>query len=124
MIVLSGCAMLGLAVPTAVSGCAVGINYTFTNIAYKTYCYPVADVEASLDEVLKRMDIKETKRETAQGNVSLTAVTSNLNIYIDLERVTPTVTRIEVNAKKGIIFKDKATATEIIVQTEKNLAKS
>ena len=123
ILVLSGCAMIGLAVPTAVSGCAVGIDYTFTNIAYKTICYPVADVEAALHNVLKKMDIKETKRETEDGNVGVTAVTGKLNIDIKLEKVTPTVTRIQVNAKEGFIFKDKATATEIIVQTEKKLVK-
>jgi len=31
------------------------------------------------------------------------------------------VTKIEVNAKKGFFLRDKSTATEIIVQTEKNL---
>jgi hypothetical protein len=123
ILVVSDCAMMGLAVPTAVSGCAVGIDYTFTNIAYKTICYPVADVETALHKVLKKMDIKETKRETEDGNVGVTAFTGKLNINIELEKVTPTVTRIQVNAKEGFIFKDKATATEIIVQTERNLVK-
>ena len=118
---LSNCAIMGLAVPAAVSGCEVGINYTFTNIAYKTICYPDADVEAALNNVLKKMDIKETKRTAAEGKVSVMAVTDKLDIGIDLEKITPTVTSIKVNAKEGFFFKDKATATEIIVQTEKNL---
>jgi len=120
-LVLSGCAMMGLAIPAAVSGCAVGINYTFTNIAYKTICSPDANVEAALYKVLKKMDIKEAKRKSEEGKVSITAVTGNLDIYIDLEKITPTVTSIQVNAKKGFFFKDKATASEIIVQTEKDL---
>ena len=118
---LSGCAMMGIAVPAAVSGCAIDVNYTFTNIAYKTICYPFDNVEVALDKVLKKMDIKETTRKIEDGNVRVMAVTANLDIYIDLEKVTPTVTSIKVNAKKGIFFKDKATATEIIVQTEKNV---
>jgi hypothetical protein len=122
VLALSGCAAIGLTVPTAaVSGGAAGVNYSFTNNAYKTISYPVADVEAALNRALKKMDIKETKRQKEEGKVSISAITSNLDIYIDLEKVTPTVTKIEVNAKKGIFFKDKATATEIIVQTEKNL---
>jgi hypothetical protein len=112
---------MGIAVPAAVSGGAAGVNYTFTNIAYKTISHPIADVEAALYKALKKMDIKETKRKKEEGNVSISAVTSSLDIYIDLEKVTPTVTKIEVNAKKGVFFKDKATATEIIVQTEKRL---
>ena len=121
ILALSGCALLGFAGATAVSGGAAGVDYTFTNVAYKTISYPAADVEAALNKALKKMDIKKMKRTEEEGKVSFTVVTSHLDIYIDLEKVTPTVTSIEVNAKKGVFFKDKATATEIIVQTEKNL---
>ena len=122
ILALSGCACMGLAVvPATVSGGAAGVDYTFTNNAYKTISSPVADVEAALYKALKKMDIKEMKRKAGEGKVSVTAVTTNLAIYIDLEKVTETATNIEVNAKKGVFFKDKATATEIIVQTEKNL---
>jgi len=119
ILALSGCALC--LVPAAVSSGAAGVEYTFTNSAYKTISAPVADVEAALNKALKKMSIKETKRKAKEGKVSVTGVTGNLDIYIDLEKVTPTVTNIEVNAKKGVFFKDKATATEIIVQTEKNL---
>ena len=119
---LSGCALMGLAaVPAAVSSGAAGVDYTLTNNAYKTISSPVADVEAALNKALKKMDIKETKRKAEEGKVSVMAVTGNLDIHIALEKVTPTVTNIEVNAKKGVFLKDKSTATEIIVQTEKNL---
>jgi hypothetical protein len=121
ILVLSGCALLGLAGPAAVSGGAAGVNYTFSNNVYKTISYPVAAVDAALNKALKKMDIKETKRIAAEGKVNVTASTRNLAIYIYLEKVTPTVTNIEVNAKKGVFVKDKAMATEIIVQTEKSL---
>ncbi len=119
---LSGCAAIGLTVPAAaVTGGAAGVDYTFTNIAHKTISYPAADVDAALNKALKKMDIKKMNRMVEEGKISLKVVTSDLDIYIDLEKVTPTVTSIRVNAKKGVFFKDKATATEIIVQTEKNL---
>ena len=122
ILALSGCALMGLAaVPAAVSSGAAGVDYTLTNNAYKTISSPVADVEAALNKALKKMDIKETKRKAEEGKVSVTAVTGSLDIHISLEKVTPTVTNIEVNAKKGIFLKDKSMATEIIVQTERNL---
>ena len=121
ILALSGCALLGLAGSAVVSSGTAGVDYTFTNNAYKTISSPVADVEAALYKALKKMDIKEMKRKAGEGKVSVTAATTNLDIDIDLEKVTPTVTNIEVNAKKGVFFKDKAMATEIIVQTEKNL---
>ncbi len=118
---LSGCAEVGLIPAAAVTGGAAGVSYTFTNNAYKTISYPIADVETALNKALKKMDIKEMKFKRAEDKVSISAVTENLDISIGLEKVTPTVTKIEVSAKKGVFLKDKATATEIIVQTEKNL---
>ncbi len=118
---LSGCALLGLAGPAAVSGGAAGVNYTFSNDVYKTISYPVADVDTALIKALNKMNIKETKHKVKDGKVSVAAAAGDLNIYIYLEKVTPTVTNIEVNAKKGVFIKDKAMATEIIVQTEKSL---
>jgi hypothetical protein len=120
-LVLSGCALTGLAVPAAVSSGAAGVNYTFTNIAYKTISYPVADVEAALSKALKKMDIQPKGRKEQDGKVSIAAIAGNLDIDIDLEKITKTETSIKVNAKKNVFVKDKATATEIIVQTEKIL---
>jgi hypothetical protein len=118
---LASCALVGLAGPAAVSGGAAGVDYTFTNNVYKTISHPVADVDAALNKALKKMNINETKHNTKEDNVSVTAATDNLTIYIYLVKVTPTVTNIEVNAKKGVFLKDKAMATEIIMQTEKSL---
>ncbi len=121
ILVFSGCAATGLAVPAALSGGVAGVNYSITNVAYKDISHPIADVESALHKALKKMDIKETEREAEEGEVNITAITRDLDIDIDLKKVTPTVTSIHVDAKKGIFVKDKATATEIIVQTEKNL---
>jgi len=120
-LLLSACALTPLAVPVAVSGSAAGIGYTITNVAYKTISRPAANVEAALGRALKKMDIKETKREVSDGIVTVSAETAKLDITIELEKITPTVTKISVDAVKSFLVKDKATATEIIVQTEKAL---
>ncbi len=121
VLVLSGCAATtGLAVPAALSGGVAGVNYSITNVAYKDISHPIADVEFALHKALKKMDMKETDREAEDGKVNITAITRDLDIDIALKKITPTVTSIHVNAKKGVFVKDKATATEIIVQTEKN----
>ena len=121
ILALSGCALLGLAGSAAVSGGSAGVDYSFTNNAYKTISSPVPDVEAALNKALKTMTIKKMKRKAKEGKVSVRVATSDLDIYIVLEKVTPTVTNMEVMAKKGVFFKDKAMAAEIIFQTEKNL---
>jgi microcompartment protein CcmL/EutN len=116
---LTACALTPLAVPVAVSGSAAGVGYTLTNVAYKTISRPHAEVEAALRKALRKMDIKEKKREVSDGIVKISAETEKLTISIELEKITPTVTKISVDAVKSVLVKDKATATEIIVQTEK-----
>ncbi|MBI5586953.1 MAG: DUF3568 family protein [Deltaproteobacteria bacterium] len=122
LIILTGCELLPLAAsPIVVSGAGGGVAYTFTNIAYKTVSYPVKQVESSLRAAFKKMDIKETSEAASDGAVTIKAKTKKLDITIELEKVTPKTTRIKVDAKDGLFFKDKATATEIITQTEKAL---
>ena len=121
VLALSGCTLTPLAVPAAVSGGAAGVNYSLTNVAYKTISHPQADVETALHKALKKMGIQETDRKEEEGKVTVTAVADSLTIYIDLEKITKSATSIRVNAEKELFLKDKATAAEIIVQTEKNL---
>lgn len=121
LIALSGCELIPFATPVVVSGAGGGIAYTVTNVAYKTVSYPLSKVEGALKKALRKMDIKESKREKDEDGIHILALTKELEIHIDLEKVTPTATRIKVNAVKSTVFKDKATASEIIVQTEKNL---
>lgn len=123
LVFLTGCELLPLATSPAViaSGAGGGVAYTITNIAYKTMSFPRDRVEASLRGALKKMGIKEQERGLSDGVVTIKAKTVKLNIFIDLERVTPKTTRIRVDAREGLFLKDKATATEIIVQTEKGL---
>lgn len=120
---LAGCEFLPLAVPLVVSGAGGGVAYTVTNVAYKTFSYPMKKVEGAAHTALKKMEIKEVKREASDDeNVRIVAATKNLSIYIDLEMITPATTKISVNAKRNTVLKDKATATEIIEQTERALA--
>lgn len=111
----SGCAAL------AITGGGLGVGYTFSNIAYKTVNYPIDKVDKAILEASRKMDFKIIDNSETDEGRTIKAATGKLDIYIDLEKVTSTTTRITVNAKDGIIFKDKATATELINQTEKIL---
>lgn len=119
---LAGCELLPfVSSPVVVSGAGGGVAYTLTNVAYKTVSYPEDKVETSLRKALVKMGIRETGKKTSDGVVTITAVTKKLSITIELEKVTERTTRIKVDAAENLIIKDKATATEIIVQTEKIL---
>lgn len=119
---LAGCAAAPLAIPIAISAGGGGVAYTVTNVAYKTVSHPVKKVETATRGTLKKMAILEEKRELSDdGVLRITAKTEKLDIYIDLEKITPATTKIKVNAVRSVVFKDKATATEIIEETEKVL---
>jgi hypothetical protein len=67
------------------------------------------------------MGIKiEATAKTEQGK-ALRAITNDREIDIELEMISPKTTRIRTVAKQGFFFKDRATATEIIMQTERVL---
>lgn len=119
---LTGCTVLPVALPLAfpllVTGARGGINYTVTNTAYKTFSHPMVEVEESAHSAIRRMQIDELSTEEVTDGVKITAFTRKLNIHITLESITPATTKVKVNAKRGPVLKDKATAAEIIRQME------
>ncbi len=102
-----------------------GVSYTMDNIAYKTFTVPVDEVEQGTRRVLSKMEFPIATVERNTAGVSILAKSANaaheLDIEIDLERLSPQVTRMRVVAKRGFFLKDSSTATEIILQTAKVL---
>jgi len=100
-----------------VAGAGGGIAYTITNVAYKTVSYPSVEVEAAVHSALKKMGIRELWREQTAESIKIAAETPDLTIYVYIDMITPKATKISVDARKNLIMKDVATATEIIEQT-------
>jgi hypothetical protein len=115
---LNGCAAVAL---TALGvGMATGVGHTLSGMVYKTFTTPQAQVKRATLGALNRMQIKvvESKREGTTEMIRAKA--SDRDIGIELEALTPNTTRMTVTAKKdGGILRDGATATEVILQTEK-----
>jgi hypothetical protein len=101
-------------------GMATGVSHTLSGMVYKTFTAPEAQVKKASIGALHRMQIKvlEAKRD---GTIeTIKAHAADRDIEIELEALTPATTRMLVTAKKdGGILRDGATATEIILQTEK-----
>ena len=95
---LSGCTAVAL------TGAGAGISYTLSNVAYRSFSSPVDRVHDATVAALKKMDIKIIS-----------------DIVINLEKVTSKTTQLKVDARKRVVFKDKATAAEIINQVGKIL---
>lgn len=120
---LNGCAAVGLTLFGVGAGVTTGtaVSYTLDGIAYRTFTVPLSKVESATLLALNRMGIKvEGSEKTEEGKV-IRALGNDRQIEIQLETISPKTTRIRTVAKQGIFFKDRATATEIIIQTEKIL---
>jgi hypothetical protein len=115
---LPGCA--AVAVTAAGVGMATGVSHTLGGIVYKTFAAPEPKVRRSTMAALARMQIKivDTKRD---GNKEvIKAKATDREIEIEIETLTPNTTRMTVTASiEGSLLRDSATATEIILQTEK-----
>jgi len=119
----AGCAAVGLTllgVGTGVSA-ATGVSYTLDSIAYKTFTAPEEGLRAATLKTLKRMDIEVEENQPTESGRKIVAVADDRAIEIELDRLTSQTTRMRVNVKQGWFFKDRATATEIIIQTERTL---
>jgi len=115
---LCGCAAVAL---TALGvGMATGVSHTLSGMVYKTFTTPQAQVEKATYGALSRMQVKVVNAKRDGSSKSIVARAGDRDIEIELEALTPNTTRMAVTAKKdGGILRDGATATEVILQTEK-----
>src|SRR5215510_7029608 len=115
----SGCAAVALT--AGGFGAAVGVNHTLSGIVYRTFSEPLPKVKRAALTALKQMEIPvESVEKTKQGEL-IRAKASNRAIEVEFESLTPKTTRMRVVADSDGLFKDSATATEIILQTERAL---
>ena len=121
---LEGCAAAAVSLAEAGAGAGItsGLEQSLSGIVYKTFTAPLNQVRFAALKTLDRMRMPVTVDEKTDSGWQLTATAQNRTIDIELERVTPEVTRMRVVANKGaIIFKDGSTAAEIILQTAQSL---
>ena len=68
---------------------------------------------------LRKMEIMVDEAQEIEDGEAIVAKADDLEITIELIEITPKVTRITVVAGKNILHRDKATAQEIVYQTNK-----
>jgi hypothetical protein len=113
-------ACVPLALTAAGVGMATGVSHTLGGMVYKTFTAPQAQVKRATLNALGRMQIKVTEIKRKNGTETIFAKAGDRDIEIELEGLTPTTTRMQVTARKDAgLLRDSATATEIIIQTEK-----
>ena len=119
---LNGCAPLSL---TAFGvGASTGISHTLTGITYRTFTVPMPKVKGATMTALNKMGIKVVSTSRAESTEVIKGSANDREIEVELEPLTPNTTRMRTVAKKGGLFYDSATSTEIILQTERVLNNS
>ena len=115
---LGGCVAVGL---TALGiGMSSGVSHTLSGMVYKTFTTSQSHVKRGAMTALQRMQIKVLESKRKGSTETIVAKAGDRDIEIELEALTPNTTRMLVTAKKdGGILRDGATATEVILQTEK-----
>ncbi len=116
--VLAGCE--SLAVTAAGVGGSTGVSHALGGITYRTFTAPLPKVKTATMAALNRMQIKVDSAKKVEGSELIMAKATDRDIEIELESLSPTTTRMRTVAKKGLLY-DSATATEIILQTERIL---
>jgi len=121
---IAGCLAASGCVPVAVTaagvGMASGVSHTLGGIVYKTFAAPQTKVQRATVAALRKMQVKVTETKREDNKELITARAADRDIEIEIEALTPNTTRITVVVKKdGGLIRDSATATEIILQTEK-----
>ena len=120
LVSLAGCDPFSLTAMGVGGGAAVA--HTLGGVSYRTFTLPSATVRSASLVALQRMGIKvgsSTKNENGAEVMKATAI--DRDIEITFEPLSASSTRMKVVARNSRIFTDSATATEIILQTERQL---
>jgi hypothetical protein len=120
---LLGCssAIQPLAVALAGAGTSTAIGHSLAGVAFRTFTAPLADVKAAALDSLSSMGVQVEGLETTEEGEIISGTAPRRTVEIALESISAKATRIKVTAKNGGLLYDGATATEIVLQTEKAL---
>ncbi len=101
------------------SGAAVTAEYILSGSVAKTVCFEYGRTKRALLVALSRMEIVADRAIEVEGGEEILAKANQMEIKVELKEITPCVTRISVRAGNGFLRWDRATAQEILAQTNK-----
>jgi len=125
---LSGCAAiplaaLGASVFSSGAGAAVksGTEYARGGVVYRTFSLPPDELRVAVGDTLARMEIAVVRDELHGDERRIDARAHDREIDLRLQPVTRTVTRLRLFVSEGQFGRDRATASEIVAQTERTV---
>jgi hypothetical protein len=117
----AGCSLMSAPLGVAVvgAGTSTALGHSLNGTAYRTFTGALPEVRKATLEALNTMGVRVEALEQAEDGELIVGAAEKRRIYIDLEALTARATRMKVVAKSGGLLYDGATATEIVLQTEK-----
>ncbi len=100
-----------------------GTEYTASGTARRTFTIPICDVHAATLEALRRAAIAVTKDEVASdGHMTIEGRAQHRTVRIRTVPLTDELTSMELAVKRNCLASDRATASELLAETERVLA--
>lgn len=115
----AGCAQV--LVPGTLAGAGELYRYSTANVAQQTLVGNLDQVVSATETAFEKMNIEFKGMDRSESEALLFGETAELEIKVELQPVTPTATRVVVNAAKNHLVKDKATANEVLSQIKLSL---
>ena len=111
---------LGAAALSAGVGNAVraGTEYTVGGTAYRTFTLSLEDLAAVVRRTLDRMDLPITEAAAHETRLTIVAEGIDRTVRLTFTPISPSVTRLGITVKQGLVRRDRATASEIVTQVE------
>jgi hypothetical protein len=126
--VVSGCAALPLAAVAGplldVGGGALvktGTEYTASGTARRTFRLPSEQVHTAVLETFRRAEIPVAQDTAARDGQRIVANAHGRSVHVRLVSLTPVLTSLELDVKRNLLASDKATASELLAETEQVL---
>ncbi len=120
---LQGCAAVGLTLLSVGASAAggTGLGYTLDSIVYKTFTVPPDGLHTAVLMTFSRMDVTLTRDDPVDDGRRMTGTAGDRTIEVELDKLTQNTTRMRAVVKRPWFLRDRATATELILQTDRTL---
>ena len=95
-----------------------GTEYTLTGTAYRTFTLSLEDLAGVVRRTLDRMELPLIEAAAHEERLTLVAEGIDRTVRLTFTPISPSVTRLGISVKQGLVRRDRATSSEIITQIE------
>jgi hypothetical protein len=118
-------AALGVAALSAGAGGVVkaGTEYTLTGSAYRTFSLSLDDLSTAVRSTLARLEFTVQDAVADDHELIIEAAGIERTVHLRFTPITPVVTLLKVVVRRDLIRRDRATASELLAQIDRDAAR-